>query len=171
MGRPMTDQSLGCAIALSALAPIAERMTHEHARREREEQRQQQLNEALAALPPLERPSAPNEPPRGDFDFDRFFGGTLCSIPICLIWVGNWVSGKTMFDSGFPWIPMLLLSILVGVLLGLWPVVKASPAREKFRARMRDYESAIAAADCRDVERREIRAEFETEQSADEDSL
>ena len=80
---------------------------------------------------------------------------------ISFIWIGYWISGKTMFASGFPWLGMLILSGGLGLLAGFWPMLRTLPAREGYAAEMRAYEAAIAAADRRDIERSEIRERFE----------
>jgi hypothetical protein len=163
--------SPGRALALLALAPIATREADQREREEREERergeaekqarkRQRELEEALAKIPELPRPNRPNEPIVEQFDSERFFM-TLWLIPVFLIWVGNWVSHKTIFESGYPWFPMLLLPVLLATLNGFWSVLKTMPARERFRTELQGYEAAIREADSRDAQRAKIRAEFE----------
>lgn len=148
----MTNQSPGRATALLTLAPIA-------AREAEARKKKQELAEALAELPELPRPDRPQEPPAARFE-SRRFAAMLWLTPFFLIFVGNWVSDKTIFDSGYPWIPMLLLPVLLGVVSGFWQVIKQMPARERFRAEMQTFEASIAAADRREGERAEILARF-----------
>lgn len=162
--------STGRALALLALAPIAIREADrreqlERREREREEEaerarlRHEEMEKELAKLPVFPRPNRPSEPFRVPFDWDRF-APTLWLIPVFLIFVGNWVSGKTIFDSGYPWGPMLLVPVGLAALNGAWPMLGAMRARERFRGKLAEYEAAIAVADRRDLERAEVEKRF-----------
>lgn len=169
--------SPGRALALLALAEIARREADQRERQEREarekekeeqkaRERENQLAEELAKLPELSRPPHPQEPVAESFDFDRFIGLAFWLEPVFLIFVGNWVSGKTIFNSGYPWVPMLLTPVLLGVLNGFWPVFRAMPARERYRTEMQAYEAATREANRREEKRAAIRAKFD-DQPAD----
>lgn len=169
--------SLGRALALLALAEIARREADQRERREKEERereeaeerarkRESELAEALAKYPQLSRPPRPHEPIAESFDFDRFIGVAFWLEPVFLIFVGNWVSDKTIFESGYPWAPMLLAPVLLGVLNGFWPVFKAMPEQERYRTAMQAYDAEIEEADRREAKRAEIRAKFD-DQPAD----
>ncbi len=170
----VADTSPGRALALLTLAPIATREADLGERREKEERereeaaerarrREVQLEEALDRVPELLRPSRPAEPTDEGFDSERFMM-TLWLIPVFLIFVGNWISDKTIFESGYPWGAMLLLPIGLAALNGFWPVLKTMPARERFRTALQEYEAAISAADYRDAERAEVRESFASDE-------
>lgn len=53
------ETSLGRAVAVAVLAPIADRLAQESVREAAKEEERRQLEEELAALPSLERPAAP----------------------------------------------------------------------------------------------------------------
>ncbi len=168
------ETSPGRALALLALAPIATREADRLEQLDREERERQEaaerargrsdeMEEALAEVPALPRPSRPNEPISASFDWERFVP-TLWLIPVFLIFVGNLVSNKTIFDSGYPWAAMLLMPIGLAALNGWWPVLSTMPARERFRGELAEYEAATATADRRDAERAKIRESFEIDE-------
>jgi hypothetical protein len=148
-------------MALAALAPIAAREADQRIGSERAGRRRRELTEALARAPELPRPNQPMPPRLEGFNSGGFLAATCIMLFISFIWIGYWISDKTMFESGFPWLGMLILSVGFGLLVGFGPALRTLPAREGFNAEMRAYERAIAAADRRDAERRQIREEFE----------
>jgi hypothetical protein len=148
-------------MALAALAGIATREADQREGTERADLRRRELARALDRAPELPRPKRPTSPPLEGFNSGGFVGATLIMLFISFIWIGYWISGVTMFQAGFPWLGMLILSAAAGLFAGFWPILRTMPAREGFQAEMRNYQAAIAAADRRDIERRDIRERFE----------
>lgn len=158
----MAESSLGRAVALSGLTPIAQRLADERAQREAEEDRRRRLEEALAAVPPLPRPSGP--PPDSYLSLGDHFGSMLgwtCGLFIPMFWLVNAVPALIHHHETVGYAnPMLalLFSGMLGVLLGgrryWWGLYRLDQAR-------RDYTQRLRVAEDREIEREMIVASFE----------
>lgn len=157
----MAEVPLGRSVALTALAPIAERLADEHEREERARERERCLEEALAAVPPLERPSKPPVDshhlkwrwPIGDMLTVWLVTAgfaTLFLLPIFLIWIGSWV-----------------VPVALGFLIGALQLLRDLPDDLQHRNLRRElekaaerYEQSLTAFNEREAERAAIRTEF-----------
>ena len=166
----MTKASLGRAVALAALAPIAVRLADEHEREKKEIDWQRQFEHALAGAPALERPAPPNT-----------WVGELWD-PGRVVRVVAWVLGKAFLWSILLANVGMLVSLIlfgseamvtVGAFLGIGaslaiaahePVKELLDEAERRRcvAEEKDtYTRAAKAFDDREAERAAIRMKFD----------
>lgn len=167
----MNQESLGRAVAVTALAPIAGRLADERARKGREEERRRQLDQELAKLPQLTRPDRPSEQDSVEYlavageVIGTVFGAIVVLEIVFLVFLGPFLIGPLLYgkkfsDSGYPWSLLLLAPLFLGALVGAWPVLQATTERARRREELQRYKSAVQAADRRDAERAAIHAEF-----------
>jgi hypothetical protein len=167
----MTQESLGHAVAIAILMPIAERLAYEHAQKEREEERRRQLDQELAKLPQLTRPDRPSEQAPVEYlavageVVGTAFGSVIVLEIVFLVFLGPFLIGPLLYgkkfsESGYPWSLLLLAPLFLGALVGVWPVLRAATERGRRQEELQRYESAVQAADRRDAERAAIHAKF-----------
>ncbi len=137
--------SLGRALALVALQPIATKMADQDERDEQVRILSGELDQALAALPALPRPTYPALGERRSRDWSNDLAGlvVISIIPFFLF------LGLT-----HQFVPAVLLAVLSAAALMSLPSLWASLRNAQARA---EYERTIAAADRRDAEREQIR--------------
>ena len=162
----MSEASLGRAVALNALAPIAERLADLREREEAEEGRRRQLEEELRKLPELPRPERPLQPAPAGFSFDILVGVAFWGEVVSLAFVGPFLLGPLVFgkkftESGYPWLLLLVAPIAIAVLAGCWPMIEGSSVRARNRLEMEAYEKAIREAEQRKLQRAKVQAKYE----------
>jgi hypothetical protein len=162
----MGEESLGRAVAVAALAPVAERLADEQERKQREEDQQRQLEEALLTIPELSRPMRPEEPASAEFSSDIFVAMVFWGEVVSLAFVGPFLLGPLVFgkkfsESGYPWLLLLIAPGVIAALAGFWPIIKANPVRGRYRTEMEAYEKATREADRRRLQRAEVQRKYE----------
>ncbi len=162
----MAEVSLGHAVAVAALAPVAERLADERAREEAEAERRHRLEDELEALPSLERPTPP-EPWSPWWVSSRLRqeilrGLLLNRIPMLVVYTGLAILAfMLIFGSE---IAGIVLGVLCGVaLVFAWVKREILDVLQHGRgmAKAREgYSRAVKAYDAREAERAAIEAKF-----------
>lgn len=164
----MADEPLGRAVAVTALAPIAEQLAEEQERKESDEARRRQLDDELTALPPLERPTPPKAWVGEVWDPKRIVGAVVWTLGVASLWSALFVTAGTIvvaiFFNGTQVIQTLVEVLGIGavIVIAAWEPAKMVGARTARRQRAADekvtYERAVKAFDARETERSTIRA-------------
>ncbi len=164
----MGDRSLGHAVAVAAMAPVAER---EGDRREREEgvaERRRLREEALAAAPALARPAPPRpwipswHIPSGERQ-EVLLGWVIVGIPSLFgIAFVSLIVGLVFFGEGAATTVLTLLvpALVVGYLVGKTARTELRN-REQAEESKEAYERELREFEARQVERAAIEKEFE----------
>lgn len=156
------ETSLGRAVAVTALAPIAGRLAEEREREERKEGRRRRLEEELAMLPALDLP----EPPGAWTPWWRtselgevLLGIAIVGIPVVAVAIGVFA---LLFG---PTAVAIVLGVLCGSAIVLARTVKATLddlRRGRQVAEVRDgHAHAVKAFEDREAERAGIQARFD----------
>ena len=163
-----TEKSLGRAIALTALAPIAERLAKQHEQAERDEARRQGLEDELSALPPLERPKLPRalRPPVGGTPWwrtnskergERLLGYLVVGVIVAVVVAEAFaiVFGSSAFVIG------LLCGLAVDLAIVVADVLGEIRDGKRVAEAQADYAAAVKEVDEREKERTAIKAKIE----------
>jgi hypothetical protein len=168
---PSKETTLGRAVAVVALAPVAGKLADEAERKVKRAERRRQLEEELAALPALERPLIPGTPTpwwsRGREFREVTLGLIVVGVPLTLFVAGV---GGTLFAIVFG---SNSIAVYVGAFLGLlcggWfgfggaiEDTRKDLRRIKEAADWRErYPQAVAKFEDREAERSAIEAKLE----------
>ncbi|MGA8744952.1 MAG: hypothetical protein WB507_03705 [Solirubrobacterales bacterium] len=158
----MAEVSLGHAVAVAALAPVAERLTDAREREARNKERERRLEEELQKIPEFPERERPREPVSEGFSLDNFGSLLFWGEVVSLAFIGPFILGPVVFgkhftESGYPWLLLLFAPVVIAVLAGFLPVIAAMPERGRYLAEMEEYEMANREAAHRSRERAEVR--------------
>lgn len=167
----VAETSPGRALALLALAPIAERLADEQECRLQEEDRQHRLREELAKLPELPLPPRPNGSASAEYSLDISFSLAFWGEVASLVFIGPFLLGPLVYDkkfteAGYPWLLVVIAPLVVAFLAGFLPQIAALPRRARFQAALAVYEDQAREAEHRKAQRAAIEAKFKAPQGA-----
>jgi len=164
----MSQESLGRAVAVTALAPIAERLAERHEQTERDETRRRGLEDELTALPPLERPKLPRalRPPVGGTPWwrtnskergERLLGHVIVGVIVVVVVAEVFaiVFGSSAFVIG------LLCGLAVDLAIVVADVLGEIRDGKRVAEAQADYAAAVKEVDDREKERIAIQAKSE----------
>jgi hypothetical protein len=165
-----TKVSLGRAVALTALAPLAGQLAKEHERREKDEARRRQLEDELAALPSMERPTPPRPWAGEPWGPRRIVGETIgvlivtfflsmifviCGAIIVAILGGSDVLLSVIEIVG------ICMAAAIAVLAPIREIRKERAHRHRSDNEKTAYDRTLEAFDTREADRNAVRAKLE----------
>lgn len=166
----MAEESLGRAVAVAALAPIAGRLADQDEREERAAELQRQFEEALAAVPALERPAPPNTWVGEPWPPSRVALAVVWVLGKAFLWCIPLVLGGALvvaiFFGGSEAMTLLFQILGIGAAIAIAAYEPAKVLREEAERRRRvaegkeAYARAARAFDDREAERAAVRARF-----------
>jgi hypothetical protein len=157
----MAEVSVGRAVAVASLVPLARQLADERERREAETERRRELNAALAGAPPIEPPAA-FAPARDRSLHERTAAMVAWTVVLFVpvFWLVNaipaWVNHHHHVGYANPWLALLFAAML-GFCAGGLPHWRALYRRDREEQR---YRVGWEAARAREAERATIRAQF-----------